>query len=226
MDGPHAGRRRAAGSGAGGDVRPRGRRRYQPRVVGGLDGHADNIRATWALGEEIGAEVVRVYRTLQPQPLEARIEIATRQIELPCTYRELFADFRRTAIPVPTTLLRIGPLARVTFPGELFSGIGKRVKAACPAPHAHLMGYTNGKRGLPARATRIRRRGLRASGKPFRSHGRAGVSPSTGRDAEGFPLSDRVERSLLPRGRGARDEGNRSQLLSKLGKQSRVGSHA
>ncbi len=125
--------------GAAGDI--------NPRVVGGLDGHADNIRATWALGEEIGAEVVRVYRTLQPQPLEARIEIATRQIELPRTYRELFADFRRTAIPVPTTLLRIGPLAWVTFPGELFSGIGKRVKAACPAPHAHLMGYTNGSVG-------------------------------------------------------------------------------
>ena len=132
--------------GAAGDI--------NPRVVGGLDGHADNIRATWALGEEIGAEVVRVYRTLQPQPLEARIEIATRQIELPRTYRELFADFRRTAIPVPTTLLRIGPLAWVTFPGELFSGIGKRVKAACPAPHAHLMGYTNGSVGyLPEQRT-------------------------------------------------------------------------
>jgi neutral ceramidase len=32
----------------------------------------------------------------------------------------------------------------VTFPGEMFHAIGKRVKTACPATFPHLMGYTNG----------------------------------------------------------------------------------
>ena len=122
--------------GAAGDI--------NPRVVGGLDGHPDDIRATWALGDEIGAEVVRVYRQLEPQPLDAKIELVTKEIELPRAYRELFKDFHKTVVPAPTTAVRIGPLMWVTFPGELFSAIGKRVKAACPAPHAHLMGYTNG----------------------------------------------------------------------------------
>ena len=125
--------------GAAGDI--------NPRVVGGLDGHPDDVRTTWALGEEIGAEVVRVYRRLEPQPLEARIELVTKEIELPRTYRELFQDFRNTVVRAPTTVVRIGPLMWVTFPGELFSAIGKRVKAACPAPHAHLMGYSNGSIG-------------------------------------------------------------------------------
>ena len=125
--------------GAAGDI--------NPRIVGGLDGNKDDIRTTHALGDEIGAEVVRVYRRLEPQPLEARIELVTREIDLPRTYRALFQDFRNTAVRAPTTAVRIGPLMWVTFPGELFSAIGKRVKAACPAPYAHLMGYTNGSVG-------------------------------------------------------------------------------
>jgi len=122
--------------GAAGDI--------NPRIVGGLDGHPDDIHATWALGDEIGAEVVRVYRQLSPQPIEARIQLVSRDIELPRTYRELFQDFHNTVVHAPTTVVRIGPLMWVTFPGELFSAIGKQVKAACPAPYAHLMGYTNG----------------------------------------------------------------------------------
>ncbi len=125
--------------GAAGDI--------NPRVVGGLDGNKDNVSHTHALGDEIGAEVVRVYGRLDPQPIEARIELVTREIELPRTYRELFQDFRNTAVPVPTTAVRIGPLMWVSFPGEMFSAIGKRVKAACPAQYAHLMGYTNGSVG-------------------------------------------------------------------------------
>ncbi len=125
--------------GAAGDI--------NPRVVGGLDGHKDDIRHTHALGDEIGAEVVRVYRRLDPQPIEARIELVTKEIELPRTYRELFQDFRKTAVSAPTTAVRIGPLMWVSFPGEMFSAIGKRVKAACPAQYAHLMGYTNGSVG-------------------------------------------------------------------------------
>jgi neutral ceramidase len=125
--------------GAAGDI--------NPRVVGGLDGHNDDIHATWALGDEIGAEVVRVYRQLNPQPIKARIELVSKEIELPRTYRELSQDFRNTVVRAPTTVVRIGPLMWVTFPGELFSAIGRQVKAACPAPYAHLMGYTNGSIG-------------------------------------------------------------------------------
>jgi hypothetical protein len=125
--------------GAAGDI--------NPRIVGGLDGHKDDIQATWALGDEIGAEVVRVYRQLDPQPIDARIELVSKDIELPRTYRELFLDFKNTVVRAPTTVVRIGPLMWVSFPGELFSAIGKQVKAACPAPYAHLMGYTNGSVG-------------------------------------------------------------------------------
>jgi hypothetical protein len=122
--------------GAAGDI--------NPRVVGGLDGNEDNVSRTWALGEEIGREVVRVYKTLSPAPASASIEVAAREIRLPRTYRELFEDFKSTAVLTPTTAVRIGDLMWVTFPGELFHAIGQRVKAACPASHAFLMGYTNG----------------------------------------------------------------------------------
>ncbi|MGE5646514.1 MAG: hypothetical protein ACM336_12055 [Acidobacteriota bacterium] len=122
--------------GAAGDI--------NPRVVGGLDGNEDNISVTWALGEEIGREVVRVYKTLNPAPAGAKIELAARDIRLPRAYRELFNDFKKTEVLTPTTAVRIGDLMWVTFPGELFHVIGQRVKAACPASRAFLMGYTNG----------------------------------------------------------------------------------
>jgi len=123
--------------GAAGDI--------NPRVVGGLDGYADNIATTWALGEEIGREVARVYRGLSPESwVSPRVQLETADILLPRNYRELFQDFAATAITVPTTVVRIGDLMWTTFPGELFSNIGKQVKAASPATFAHLMGYTNG----------------------------------------------------------------------------------
>ena len=122
--------------GAAGDI--------NPRVVGGLDGYVDNIETTRALGLEIGREVVRVYRKLMPEPSDSAIEVKSRDIRLPVAYRLLFEDFNETTVHVPTTAVRIGDLMWVTFPGELFHAIGKRVKAACPAAHGHLMGYTNG----------------------------------------------------------------------------------
>lgn len=126
--------------GAAGDV--------NPRVVGGLDGYKDDIHTTWALGDEIGAEAARVYRRLSVEPTNGfRIQILAKDILLPRAYRELFQDFRNTMVRVPTTVVRIGQLMWVTFPGEMFNTIGKRVKAACPASHAHLMGYTNGSIG-------------------------------------------------------------------------------
>jgi len=123
--------------GAAGDI--------NPRVVGGLDGYQDNIETTWALGEEVGREVARVYRSLAPEPLASpHLQIETVEILLPRAYRELFEDFRHTTISAPTTIVRVGDLMWTTFPGEMFSGIGKKVKAASPATYAHLMGYTNG----------------------------------------------------------------------------------
>ena len=123
--------------GAAGDI--------NPRVVGGLDGNPDNIEATWALGEEIGHEVARVYRGLSPETcLSPCVQLETADILLPRNYRELFQDFAATAVTVPTTIIRIGDLMWTTFPGELFSNIGKQVKAASPATYAYLMGYTNG----------------------------------------------------------------------------------
>jgi hypothetical protein len=126
--------------GAAGDV--------NPRVVGGLDGNPDDIETTHALGEEIGREVVRVHRSLAPEPQPAaRIEISRKDILLPRAYRDLAANYADPAVHVPTTLVRLGDLMWVTFPGELFNTIGKFVKAACPAPYAYLMGYANGSVG-------------------------------------------------------------------------------
>jgi hypothetical protein len=123
--------------GAAGDI--------NPRVVGGLDGNEDNVEATWALGEEIGREVARVYRELSPEPwTKPRFQLETTEILLPRRYRELFQDFTATSVKVPTTAVRIGDLMWTTFPGEMFSDIGKQVKAASPATYAHLMGYTDG----------------------------------------------------------------------------------
>ena len=122
--------------GAAGDI--------NPRVVGGLDGNVDDVKNTWALGEEIGREVVRVYRGLAPTDVNASIEVAERDILLPRTYREVVENFRNTAVHVPTTAVRIGDLMWVTFPGEMFHTIGQTVKTACPASHAYFMGYTNG----------------------------------------------------------------------------------
>ncbi len=123
--------------GAAGDI--------NPRVVGGLDGNPDNIETTWALGEEIGREVARVYRQLSPQPwVKPSVQIETNEILLPRRYRELFQDFSATTMRVPTTVVRIGDLMWTTFPGEMFHNIGEQVKAAMPATQTYLMGYTNG----------------------------------------------------------------------------------
>jgi len=123
--------------GAAGDI--------NPRVVGGLDGNPDTIETTWALGEEIGREVARVYRQLSPEPwVKPSVQIETTEILLPRCYRELFQDFTATGVRVPTTIVRIGDLMWTTFPGEMFSQIGKQVKAASPANYSFLMGYTNG----------------------------------------------------------------------------------
>ena len=126
--------------GAAGDI--------NPRVVGGLDGYQDDIETTWALGEEIGAEAARVYRSLSPVTQDkARIQVETSEILLPRQYRELYDDFANTAVPVPTWAVRIGNLMWVTFPGEMFHAIGKQLKGMAPATHMHLMGYTNGSVG-------------------------------------------------------------------------------
>ncbi len=122
--------------GAAGDI--------NPRVVGGLDGYEDNEEVTQQLGYEIAREVVRVHSSVRTGPVTSAIELRTKDILLPRTYRELFEDFRNTAIPTPTTAVRMGDLMWVTFPGEMFHAIGQKVKAACPSSHAHLAGYVNG----------------------------------------------------------------------------------
>jgi hypothetical protein len=126
--------------GASGDI--------NPRVVGGLDGNTDDINITWALGEEIGAEVARVYSSLSPTAhARTAIQLESAEILLPRQYREVMQEFTNTFVSAPTTAVRIGEMMWVTFPGEMFSGIGKQVKAASPATYAHVMGYTNGSIG-------------------------------------------------------------------------------
>jgi neutral ceramidase len=50
-------------------------------------------------------------------------------------------------VPAEVSAFRIGPLAAVTVPGELFCEIGMRIKAASPLPYTLIAGYTNGSVG-------------------------------------------------------------------------------
>ena len=126
--------------GAAGDI--------NPRVVGGLDGYQDDVRTTWALGEEIGTEVTRIYRSLSPAAsANTQIQLETKEILLPRQYRELFDDFTNTVVRVPSTAVRVGDLMWITFPGEMFHAIGKQIKTVVPVRYAHIMGYTNGSIG-------------------------------------------------------------------------------
>lgn len=51
------------------------------------------------------------------------------------------------AVPAEVSAFRVGPLAAVTVPGELFCEIGMRIKAASPFPHTLIAGYANGSVG-------------------------------------------------------------------------------
>lgn len=51
------------------------------------------------------------------------------------------------SIPAEVSAFCIGPLAAVTVPGELFTEIGMRIKAASPFPLPLIAGYTNGSIG-------------------------------------------------------------------------------
>ena len=77
--------------GAAGDI--------NPRVVGGLDGNTDDIKTTWALGEEIGREVARVYRQdCHRDPVPTRAFRSKRPISF-C--RGIIASYFRISQPPP-----------------------------------------------------------------------------------------------------------------------------
>jgi hypothetical protein len=53
----------------------------------------------------------------------------------------------QSPVPAEISAFRIGPLAAVTVPGELFTEIGMRIKAASPFPATVIAGYSNGSIG-------------------------------------------------------------------------------
>ena len=132
--------------GAAGDI--------NPRVVGGLDGHADSLDKTAELGREFAREAVRVHEGIRTaEPEDGTIRRAAMDIVLPRGYRELYADFRQTTVTASTTAVRIGDFLWVNFPGELFHEIGLKVKHASPAKQTFLASCTNGSIGyFPTRA--------------------------------------------------------------------------
>ena len=128
--------------GAAGDVNPR---RYG---FAGYDNFTDDVKKTQETGFEIGREVVRVFNSIvTKEPDNARIELTHKDILLPRRYRELYEDFRNTTIKTPTTIITMDEFAWVTFPGELFNQIGKRIKSATHAKYSFLVGYCNGSVG-------------------------------------------------------------------------------
>jgi neutral ceramidase len=101
-------------------------------------------------GEELGREVERVVRALDPyregQPhaleLNPLIEVTH--------YQHTFAGFydRSQSIETPFSLLRIGDrLAFVNLPGEPFVELQLDLKARSPLPFTFLIGYANGYAG-------------------------------------------------------------------------------
>ena len=131
--------------GAAGDI--------NPRNVGGLDGYADSIRRTDELGDEIAADAIRAYRRIVSRtPRDTALRLASATILLPRCYRDLFQDFKQTAIEAPTTVVRMGDSTFVNFPGEMFHETGKKMKRAASTSLTFIAGYTNGSIGyMPTR---------------------------------------------------------------------------
>jgi len=126
--------------GAAGDI--------NPRFVGGLDGYRDDLQNTAELGSEIGQEVVRVYRGIVAEyPVGPEIKVVNADIVCPLKYDLVVKDFRKTTIGVPTTIIKIDRFAWVTFPGEMFHEIGKKIKTGTHSQYSFIVGYCNGSLG-------------------------------------------------------------------------------
>ena len=122
--------------GAAGDI--------NPRFVGGIDGGVDDLKKTALLGYEIGEEVVRVFNGITTRkPLNVQIRLVQKDIICPLKYNRVMQDFRTTTVAVPTTAIRINEFTCVTFPGELFHEIGKRIKSSTHNRYSFLIGYCN-----------------------------------------------------------------------------------
>ncbi len=126
--------------GAAGDI--------NPRFIGGLEGYKDNPEKTKKLGYEIGQEVISVFDAIKTvTPVNPQIKLVYKNIQLPKSYKILPEDFRKTTISVSTTIVRIDDYTWVTFPGELFHEIGKRIKWSTQSRFPFVIGYCNGSVG-------------------------------------------------------------------------------
>ena len=126
--------------GAAGDI--------NPRVVGGLDGYKGNLGKTAELGYEIGKEVVDVFNSIKTyNAVNSQIKLVQKDILCPRNYRDLRNDFKNTTVTVPITAVRIDDFTWVTFPGELFHEIGKRIKSSTHTKYPFIVGYCNGSVG-------------------------------------------------------------------------------
>jgi len=132
---------------------------------------------TWAAIKEFRHELplalASADQALPYRPLASREE-AERQLALAaprkdswgagmCDYRhwasvlEALQGQPRTGYPYRQTITRLGPLAFVPVPGEIFSGIGLRLRALSPLPHTLMLSQANGSIGyLPTREAQHR----------------------------------------------------------------------
>jgi len=126
--------------GAAGDI--------NPRFVGGLENHEDDLEKTANLGHEIGMEVVKTFEGINTSnQVDGTIRLIHENVVCPKRYREVMKDFKSTTMPVTTTILKIDNITWVTFPGELFHEIGKQIKTNTHSQHSFLVGYCNGSVG-------------------------------------------------------------------------------
>ncbi len=126
----------------------------------------DAVQVMRQTGRKLGAEAVRVARSIQTRDAEARIqtktvvlEVANRwnreklEAEVKAHYPETSGIARRLLaqdmrMPVTTLVLNLGSperdLAFVGFPGEPFVEFQMQLRAKSPLPNSFLLGYTNG----------------------------------------------------------------------------------
>ncbi|MCJ7550445.1 MAG: hypothetical protein MUQ30_12270, partial [Anaerolineae bacterium] len=69
------------------------------------------------------------------------------------TLTQAQSDATPSGIAAPVQVIRVGSLALVGVPGELFSGLGRQIKEALPDCQTFIVGYANGDVGyIPDRA--------------------------------------------------------------------------
>ncbi len=156
-------------NGAAGDINPSPRGTFDLARMLGTALAADTLRA-YAKAQPIDTALSYLNRAIElplsrpPSPTELRSELAELQVKYESQktrnpslaaritwHREMLRrtedDSLKDSLAAEIQALRIGPLAILSLPGEVFAGIGKRIKEDSPFSYNMVAGYANGNVG-------------------------------------------------------------------------------